>query len=268
MISRASCWLAAVVACLFVSGAARAVDVAPHRAIYEMALKSSDASSDISDVRGTMQFQWTDSCDGWSVDQRSMMTFLYNSGDQVDLGWSLVSWEAKDGKRYRFFVRKYQNGEVYEELRGDARLEADGTGGVADYTLPAPRQARLPAGTMFPTTHSLALLARAESGQPFLWADVFDGSDESGLFGVSAVIVGRRDAGEAVEGRSPLLAAGPSWQVSLAFFPSVDDAPLPEHEQELRLHATGVVEDLILNYGDFTISATLKKLEALPPADC
>ena len=40
------------------------------------------------------------------------------------------------------------------------------------------------------------------------------------------------------------------------------------YEQALRIHANGVVEDLVLNYGDFTVIATLKKLEKLPPADC
>lgn len=267
MMSRARRGLALVVACL-IPGAAAAVEVTPHRAIYRMALQSSHASSDIADVSGTMQFEWADSCDGWTVDQRSVMTFLYNSGDSVDLGWNLVSWESKDGARYRFYVRKFQSGEVYEELRGAARLASDGSGGTADYSLPAERQVTLPAGTLFPTAHSLALLANAEAEKPFLWANVFDGSDEEGLFGVGAVIGQRREAGTAAEGRSPLLAAAPSWYVSLAFYPATDDSPVPEHEQYLRLHANGVVEDLVLDYGDFTVSATLTKVEALPPAGC
>lgn len=259
--------LAAVLVCAPVSGAALAVEVTPHKAIYEMALQSSRPSSEVADVRGTMQFEWGDGCDGWTVDQRSVMTFLYNSGDQVDLGWNLVSWESKDGKRYRFFVRKYQNGRLYEQLRGDARLEADG-GGAADYATPAEGRVPLPPGTMFPTAHSLALLTRAERGERFFWAGVFDGSDESGLFGVSAVIGDRREAARAEDVRFPLLAAGPSWFVSLGFFAAEGQEAVPEHEQRLRLHANGVVEDLILDYGDFTISATLRRLEALPPPDC
>src|SRR3546814_2910724 len=107
--------------------------VTPHKAIYNMALRSG-GSGDIADVRGTMEFKWADSCDGWTVDQRSVMTFLYNTGDEVDLGWNLVSWESKDGLSYRFYVRKFQNGEMYEELRGDARLDGGGKTGIARYT--------------------------------------------------------------------------------------------------------------------------------------
>jgi len=245
-----------------------AFDVTPHRAIYDMALQSSRGGGDIADVSGTMQFEWTDSCDGWTVDQRSVMTFLYNSGDQVDLGWNLVSWESKDGLRYRFYVRKFQNGEMYEELRGDARLDGPGKGGAADYTLPEPKRVHLPVGTLFPTSHSLALLEHADSGKPFFWAHVFDGSDEEGLFGVSGVISDRREPEGVADARSPLLIAGPSWHVALAFFPATGQGAEPEHEQRLRMHGNGVVEDLVLDYGDFTVAATLKKLEKLPPADC
>jgi hypothetical protein len=268
MMSRARPCLAAVVLCLALPGAAAAIEVTPHKAIYEMALRSSAGGGDIADVRGTMEFEWADSCDGWTVDQRSVMTFLYNTGDEVDLGWNLVSWESKDGLRYRFYVRKFQNGEMYEELRGDARLYGAGKSGIARYTLPAPKQVELPAGTLFPTAHSLALLENAAAGKPFLWADVFDGSDEAGLFGVGAVIVERREATAAAEGRSALLSAGPSWHVSLAFFPAAGQGAEPEHEQRLRLHANGVVEDLVLDYGDFSVSATLKRVEKLPPPDC
>jgi hypothetical protein len=156
---------------------------------------------------------------------------------------------------------------VYEELRGDARLGADGSGG-ADYTVPAQRHVDLPPDTMFPTTHSLALLANAEAAKPFLWAHVFDGSDEEGLFGVGAAIAQRHEAAAPAEGRSPLLSAGPSWYVTLAFYPALDESAVPEHEQHLRLHANGLVEDLVLDYGDFTVSATLTKVEVLPEPGC
>ena len=268
MILTARQCLASVALCLSTTAPALGFEVTPHRAIYDMVLQSSRGGSDIADVRGTMQFEWADACDGWTVDQRSIMTFLYNSGEEVDLGWSLVSWESKDDLRYRFYVRKFQNGEMYEELRGDARLDGTGKGGIAEYTLPDTKRVHLPAGTLFPTAHSLRLLENAESGEPFVWANVFDGSDAEGLFGVSGFISNRREPEGVSDARSPLLIAGPSWHVALAFFPATGQGAEPEHEQALRLHANGVVEDLVLDYGDFTVSATLKKLEKLPPHGC
>ncbi|GIK99298.1 MAG: hypothetical protein BroJett029_35070 [Alphaproteobacteria bacterium] len=268
MTLRARDCLAGVVLCLSTALPGWAAEVTPHRAIYQMTLLSSRGGSDIADVNGTMQFEWKDACDGWAIDQRSLMTFLYNTGEEVDLGWSLVSWESKDGLRYRFYVRKYQNGELYEELRGDAKLDGPGKGGVAQYSLPEPRKIHLPAGTLFATAHSLKLLELAESGGQFLWATVFDGSDEEGLFGVNAIVSDRREAEGVSDPRSPLLVAGPSWHVALAFFAATGQGAEPEHEQSLRLHANGVTEDLVLDYGDFTVSATLQKIEKLPPAKC
>ena len=55
MMSRARPCLAAMVLCLVLPGAASAVDVTPHKAIYDMALRSG-GSGDIADVRGTMEF--------------------------------------------------------------------------------------------------------------------------------------------------------------------------------------------------------------------
>jgi len=49
---------------------------------------------------------------------------------------------------------------------------------------------------------------------------------------------------------------------------SEDVAAEPEYEQEMRLFANGVVDDLLLDYGDFTLDAELVDLVALPPPQC
>ena len=265
-------WASAGLAGLVMCGssaidAAEAASIVPHRAVYELSLQRGSTSSDVADVSGIMQFEWADACDGWAVTQRSVMTFLYHTGDEVELGWSLVSWEAKDGSRYRFFMRKIENGVAADELRGEARLEGPGKGGVATYRQPEGRTISLPPGTMFPTTHSAELLERAEAGDRMLWASVFDGSDEEGLFGVNAVIARGFEPRKADESRWPLLTTTRSWNIRMAFFGSGPEAT-PEHEQGLRLHANGVVEDLLLDYGDFSVEGELTELEPLPDARC
>ena len=42
----------------------------------------------------------------------------------------------------------------------------------------------------------------------------------------------------------------------------------PEHEQGLRLYANGIVDEMLLDYGDFVLRAELDVLEALPPLEC
>lgn len=244
---------------------AMAIELAPHRAIYDLSLARSSQSSEIANVTGTMTFEWGDACDGWTVNQRSLMSFAYRSGEELELAWSLVSWEAKDGLRYRFFVRKAENGESKTEFRGEARLDGVGKGGVAEYRIPAARQVTLPAGTLFPTAHTVKVLEASQAGQRLVWAHVFDGSDEDGLFGVSAVLGAVRTSD--ADARWPLL-AGPSRHVGLAFFASSGQAAAPEHEQSLRLYDNGVVDALVLDYGDFRVSAKLRDLEKASPPPC
>lgn len=268
---KAAPWLGAALFCLLAASLPRPAEAGlagllPHRALYQVRLLKS--GGDVADVDGQMAFEWQDSCDGWSVSQRSLMQFLYASGDQASIGWSLTSWEAEDGSSYRFVVRQSTDGDLVAEYRGDARLAADGSGGRASYSQPPSHTVALPAGSLFPTQHSLALIEHATKGDQMVWREVFDGSDEQGLFGVNAVITALPEAARKAADQRAELKGVPSWRVALAFYAPGSQAAEPEHEQNLQLYANGVVDRLELNYGDFSILATLSKLEALPKPSC
>jgi hypothetical protein len=269
LVMTARSWIArlcpgAVFLCVFGAGAA-AAEVAPHRAVYDLSLDTSRSHGEVIDVSGTMLFEWADSCDGWSVTQRTAMSFTYQSGETVDLGWNVVTWESKDGLRYRFFIRNLENGEVKDEYRGEAHLDGRGKGGIADYSLPKKRAVTLPAGVLFPTAHTVELMKRVDAGDKFFWATVFDGFDNDGLSDISAVIATRLKTEASAGSRFPLLAAGPSSRVSLAFYGRNNQGAEPEHEQVLRLHQNGVVEEITLDFGNFSVAGKLKELKALPP---
>ena len=260
--------MAVLLLCVGVAGSpGAAFEIVPHRAIYELSYGSGTSRSDVVDVTGNMLFEWEDSCDGWSVTQRTVMSFTYRTGESVDLGWNLVTWESKDGLRYRFFIRNLENGEVKDEFRGEAHLDGPGKGGVADYTLPEGRQVTLPPGTLFPTAHTIELLKRIEAGETFFWATFFDGFDEEGLSDISAIVTKSMATEAGVAGRMPLLSAGPSSRVHLAFFKHSNDSEStePEHEQQLRLHQNGIVETITFDFGDFNVEGKLKELKELRP---
>jgi len=245
--------------------AAQAFEIVPHRAVYDLSFAGGKGTSQVVDVTGSMIFEWEDACDGWSVTQRTAMSFSYQSGETVNLGWNLVTWESKDGLRYRFFIRNLENGEVKEEYRGEAHLDGPGQGGSADYTVPEGRKLPLPPGTLFPTSHTVALLKHIEGGESFLWATIFDGFDEDGLSDISALVTKNLATETAGAGRSPLLSAVPSNRVHLAFFKHEDGSTEPEHEQQLRLHMNGIVESIVLDFGDFNVEGKLKELKELRP---
>lgn len=260
----------AAILCLCVlplgAGGLAGTEVLPHRALYELSMLS-NRDANVLAVDGDMAFEWQDSCDGWSVNQRSQMAFYYDGGEVTKINWSLVSWEAKDGAAYRFIVRQMTDGKLSDEFRGDATIGPEG-GGTAYYTAPDGHTVRLPGGSVFPSTHSLALIEQALAGKTLFWANVFDGSDAAGLFGISAVITPLSAAARARADAVPQLKGVPGWHVALAFFASAGQAAEPEHEQQLDLFANGVVDELELDYGDFTVLAALKKLEPLPDPKC
>lgn len=243
------------------------LNVLPHRAAYELRL-APGGSRDFAGVTGELAFEWANSCDGWSVTQRSRMSFEYRSGQVLELGWSLTSWEAKDGLSYRFQLKNYENGEVVEEFRGEAETDSEGAG-LATYSKPDRLQVELPAGTFFPTVHSLKLIEAAEAGEDALWAMLFDGTSEMNVYDVNALIMPRADSVPLAEVLDASLFEGlKSWRVDLAFYDHGSQASEPTHEQSIWLWENGIVDRMTLDYGDFQILGTLNRFELLPEPVC
>ena len=238
-----------------------------HKAVYGLSLGSLRSSSRVVEAAGRFEFEWQDVCDGWTVSQKFRIALLYEDGISVNFGWSLSSWEAKDGSRYRFFIRRFDDSGQSESVRGEAQLRGDGTG-RATYREPEAREIELPVGTLFPTRHTMHVLAQAEAGSAPIWTMVFDGSGDQGLFGVSAALSRRLGPDAPTQLTSPLVDGMPSWRVDLAFFGAGAESVEPEQEQSLRLYANGVVDEMRLDYGDFVLDADLTELSRLPDPDC
>jgi hypothetical protein len=191
-----------------------------------------------------------------------------SEGRAFDFGWSLNAFESRDGRRYRFFIRRISPDGSDQVLRGEARFPAPGARGVAVFDAPESRHLTLAKGTLFPSAHSLALVEAAARGELPLWRSVFDGSGDDGRFGVNAALIETlaADAPKAFE--SPLLRDQESWRLRLAYFGMDETVSEPEHEQALRLYANGIVDEMLLDYGDFVLRADLGVLEALPEIEC
>lgn len=244
-----------------------AVDLVPHRAVYDMRLASTKSASGISGASGVMTYQFADTCDGWTVENTTVLNFVYNEGGQVATTWDFLTWESKDGQSYRFRVRSTRDGRVVEQVDGTARLSG-GNGGTATFTQPEVTTLKLPKGTMFPTHHTDQLLHGAQSGARMFVRPVFDGSGTDGLFDVSAIVGRPTPEGQPTQANGADLLKTPSWRISMAFFPLTSKEPFPEYEVGLRYHLNGVAEEVLQDFGTFSLKARLDKLEKLPKPDC
>lgn len=260
----------ALAVALAAAGPAGAADLTPHRATYELRLSPVKRAQGIVDVRGEMVSETIDSCDAWETTQRIRLSFLRSDSEEFTTDSGFASYESKDGLLLQFSVRNAQNGEIDEELRGQAILEGIGAKGEARFSLPEARTYTLPAGTLFPTAHLGVLIEAARAGDKLLSARVFDGARLDGAFQVNAVIgkPPRSAGGPLPRGDVALLRNQPSWLIRLAFFPPGQRESQPEYEIGAEILANGIARSMTLDYGDFAIDARMIQIDARPRAKC
>ncbi|HYC14502.1 MAG TPA: DUF1849 family protein [Stellaceae bacterium] len=255
----------AMTALLAVAGPSAAVEIAPHRALYTLTLESAKPGSGVLGATGTMLYEWGEACDAWTVKQDFDLDLAYEDSDEVKLGSSMVSWESKDGLRYRFNERRTKNGELDEEIRGNAQLEGPEKGGRAEFTRPEAKAMKLAPRVLFPTIHTVALIEGALAGETFIQREVFDGATVDNAGPITAIVLPGGPKEKELD--SPLL-KGKSWRMHLAFFPSDPQADRPDYELTMRLYENGVSTEMSLDYSDYIVHATLEKIEALQRPSC
>jgi len=213
-------------------------------------------------ARGVMLIEFGAACDGWTTIQRVRLDLVTSQGAAIKTESNFSSWESKDSKSYRFTVKNSTDGKTTDEFQGSATLGPDGGEAVYDTT---GKRFKLAKKTLFPTAHAIELIRRAEAGEHTFFNPFFDGATPEGPQEVNVVM------GAAVPGPqkpvSPLV-GGRSWPVRIAYFDADDPKPNPSYEVGLKLFDNGVADAFVLDYGEFTVNATLERIEALPKIGC
>ncbi len=240
-----------------------------HRAVYDVKLGRADNGSGVATADGRMVIEFADTCDGYALTQRLEMRLGDGEGSATVTDFRVTNWESTDGRRFRFASRHIVNGQEDQAFEGSAELAADGSG-KAHFSKPEEKDAELPAGTVFPTMHTIELIRAAEAHKQLLTRGLFDGSGDDLTYDVTAVI-GRfgKSMPASLKGKgAELLADQGSWPVRIAFFSTTKNEELPEYEIGFRLYPNGVAGDMDLDYGDFSLDAVLSSIEALPKPAC
>ncbi|ABC22869.1 hypothetical protein Rru_A2069 [Rhodospirillum rubrum ATCC 11170] len=250
--------------------------LAPHEAVYALSLARATPGG-VVNARGEMNYKLENTCAGWTMETRTTLDLTYAEGGEMATQWEFVAYESKDGGDYSFFVRNKRNGEVDEVLEGSAALAGQPPKGEASFHKPENDVVPLPAGTLFPSAHTLDILRAAERGERYLSRTVFDGASEEGPSLVTAFIGPPLPAGaEATKGLSgpvsneagKALLNTPSWRMTIAFFPPDDREDLPNYEVRVRYHDNGVAQEMVQDFGFFSLRTLLKDIKPLPEPDC
>ena len=242
----------------------------PHRGFYEVTLGQSDASSPYRGVNGRLVTEWAHSCDGWTSNQRFAVTLQRHDGAEVDSEVNLTSFESSDGTSYQFSSKSTIGGEVTEEVRGKAERPGRGKPGVANYSIPADTRIELPANTLFPFEHTLALIAAGEKGTIRESSFYFDGPqlEVSPMFATTFIIGGARSADKGPGANLDALTDHKWWSVRMAMFANSTSQMVPEIEYTQDVQDNGVVRRFVFDFGDFSMVASLIRIEELQRAQC
>jgi EipB-like len=253
------------------SAAASASALLPHRAVYDLELKNASDRSGITGLKGRMVYEFNGSaCEGYTT------TFRYvteiDNGEQLRLtDQQTTTFEAGDGSEFRFLTKSFVDKQLDTETVGDA---SSGAGGIA-VKLKKPKEEKLALEkSQFPTQHLIELLSKAEKGEKFYETTIYDGSDEADKILSTTVIIGKDDAAPAAatDDSAPMkdLGKGHHWPVSLSYFEdSKESDGLPVYQIAFKLYDNGITRDLVMDYGDFSMTGRLVDLKVFDASkDC
>lgn len=239
----------------------------PHKAIYALAIDRVGATADLAHADGAIYYEFRETCTAWRMRQRFRLRIIRNDRAAEETETNSILVEARDGRRLSFSVVTSADGTVTERLSGSATVRRVGGPGLVELREPKPVRIPLPAGTVFPTRHFLQVVQAAERGQRSVWATVFDGSEEGGRHsGINVLILGRKPSpGEA----EPLpILRRPGWLMRVTYFsPKAADGQ-PSYSFRAHFTDSGVARDMVLDYGAFTLTGTLKAIEPLARPKC
>lgn len=245
---------------------AREVGFAPHKGLYEIKLAGTKSGSQIINISGQMFYEWQPTCGAWTSNHRFNLFYEYADTPSMQITSDFSTYETFDGKSMNFTSQKKRDGQLFEEMRGQATIE-EGGAGKAVFTLPKDLVYDLPEGALFPMMHSLHVIDAVKEGKKFYKSVIFDGSDQEGPVEINAFIGKSISPPAALNSSADIdatLIKSPARQVRLAFFPLNDPSATSDYEMNITFHENGVISDMLIEYDDFSVHQTLIALESLP----
>lgn len=254
-------------------GVEKTVALQPHRALYDITLRTAKSSSGIADIHGQMYFNMEEDCTAWTTTHRFILVYDYIDNPTSQVVSEFKTVEAKDGSSLEYRARRVRDGEVQEEIEGKAARPVKKGKFLAQYTKPEPMKIDLPLETLFPTQQTIRTINGGLAKQKFITGIVYDGSDTDGPYQVSGLIL--KPISEPERKRiwpknvDRDLASQPGWRTQVAIFPlSAKNEASSDYEMDANLLQNGVITDMSIRYSDFAIGQSLKALVANPRPNC
>ncbi|WP_371425047.1 cell envelope integrity EipB family protein [Tardiphaga sp.] len=249
-----------------------------HQALYELKLLKSRGNASVNSASGRILYNFTGSaCEGYTSDFRQVSEL--NSGEDKTTLSDLrsTSWEAGDGKSYRFKIDTRMNDGDASAVDGMAEREGDHV--TVKLKQPVAKTFTLDGSTVFPTEQIHRIIAAAREGKSVLELNVYDGSDTGEKVYSTLTIIG-----QAIPGDRKVTEPDPStgddgmkkltrWPVTVSYYDksaksSDGGEQMPVYAMSFELFENGVSRSLVLDYNDFVIGGAMSKFNVKDSKPC
>jgi hypothetical protein len=279
--------LAAGIAALFISHPAPAaptaptadtVQLAPHRAVYDLKLVKSRGSRGLEAVRGRILYDFSgNACDGYDLQFRQVSELDSGEGKKALSDLRSTTWEAGNAKTFRFNSENLIDAERTDHVDGHA--ERNATTVAIDLSKPKEKNFTVPVTAVFPTQHMRRIIAAAREGRSILEFPVYDGSESGEKLYNTLTVIGKPIAPgdqppDDAAAKIPELAKLTRWPVTISYFEQESPAQQETGEQtpvyaiSFQLYENGISRALLLDYSNFSIKGEMTSLEMKKPKPC
>ncbi len=249
------------------------IQLAPHRAIYDLSLLRSGGSKGVEAARGRIAMEFGgDACDGYTMKYRQVTVLDSSEAGSRTMDTQTTTFETGDGLSMRFKSTSTTQGLVRDGVDGDAQLRPDGS---LDVKFKQPRNDTFAASgqPVFPTEHMKRLIQAARKGETTLAVKVYDGSDDGKKVYETLGLIGRKIEPGAAEGleeavRQETLAKTARWPMTVSYYEEGSADRAPVYTISFELYENGITRALKIDYGDFALKGDLKDLEVQAHSPC
>ena len=120
---------------------------------------------------------------------------------------------------------------------------------------------------MFPVTYTLAIIEAAQNGRKLLSKQLFVNSNPQDATKTASAVIGNKKPYKSnvqIDG----VTTTHYWPIDIAYFKSGTTQSTPEYQIQMDLHDNGVVTKFLINYGDFSIHASISDGSLIETDDC
>ncbi|MCB1413290.1 MAG: cell envelope integrity EipB family protein [Xanthobacteraceae bacterium] len=257
--------------------AANAPAFLSHRALYDLSLLKTRGSTSIDNARGRIAYNFSGSqCEGYTSEFRQVSELDNGEGKVTLSDLRSTSWEAADGKTYRFKIDNRTNADKASSVDGIA--ERDGDHITVKLRQPVAKTFKLDGNIVFPTEQVRRIIAAARAGKSLLELSIYDGSDNGEKVYNTLSVIGKPIPGDKVTAspdpstRNDTLKALTRWPVTVSYYDrdarTNSGEQTPVYAMSFELYENGVSRKLVLDYNDFVITGALGKFEVKDTRPC